>query len=113
MKKNKTGLLTMCLKAGRLTLGMDVAKDGCRSGAAVSVFTASDLSEKSLKEMKYYCGRYGVPLYDLGMTMDEIGTALGKRSGIIAMTDKGFAKSCAEGLTKLPTADTDRMEELD
>ena len=113
MKKNKTGLLTMCLKAGRLTLGMDIAKDGCRSGTVCGVFTACDLSEKILKEMKYYCGRYNVPLYDIGMTMDEIGTALGKRSGIIAVTDRGFAKSCAEGLTKLPTADTDRMEELD
>lgn len=110
--KNKTGLLTMCLKAGRLTLGMDQAKDNCRNGGAFAVFVSSDLSEKSLKEIKYYCGRYNVPLYALEMTMDGIGTALGKRSGIISVNDKGFAKSCAEGLERIETAQTDRMEEL-
>ena len=30
---NKLGLITMCAKAGRLSLGMDMAKDACRSGA--------------------------------------------------------------------------------
>lgn len=108
MKKNKTGLLTMCLKAGRMTLGMDLAKDMCRNGEAFGVFVASDLSEKSLKEIKYYCSRYETPLYSVGMTMDELGTALGKRSGIIAVSDKGFAKSCAEGLDRI---ETDRMED--
>ena len=112
-KKNKTGLLTICLKAGKLTLGMDQAKDGCRGGSACAVFTGTDLSEKSLKEIRYYCGRYNVPLYAIGMTMDEIGTALGKRSGIITVTDRGFARSCAEGLESIETIKTDRMEELD
>ena len=94
--KNKTGLLTMCKKAGRLVTGMDMAKDACRNGTAFAVFAASDLSEKSLKEIMFHCGQGGVPLYAAGMTMDEIGTVLGKRSGIITVTDKGFAK----GLTK-------------
>lgn len=109
MKKDKRGLLTMCMKAGRLRLGMDMTKDSCRSGESFGVFTASDLSEKSLKEVKFFCGKYSTPLYQLEMTMDEIGTALGKRSGIICITDKGFAKSCAEGLDR--TEVIDRMEE--
>ncbi len=103
--KNKIGLLTMCKKAGRLVTGMDMAKDACRNGTAFAVFTASDLSEKSLKEIKFHCGRDGVPIYAAGMTMDEIGTALGKRSGIIAVTDKGFAKGLAKGLTPAETTE--------
>ena len=103
--KNKTGLLTMCKKAGRLVSGMDMAKDACRNGTAFAVFAASDLSEKSLKEIKFHCDQGGVPLYPAGMTMDEIGTVLGKRSGIIAVTDKGFAKGLTKGLTPTDTTE--------
>lgn len=101
--KNKTGLLTICAKAGKLALGMDMAKDGCRNGNAFAVFAASDLSAKSLKELRYYCGRYSVALYALGMTMDEVGDALRKRSGIITVSDKGFAQSLAKGLDSIET----------
>ena len=103
--KNKIGLLTMCKKAGQLVTGMDMAKDACRNGTAFAVFAASDLSEKSLKEIRFHCGQGGAPLYAAGMTMDEIGTALGKRSGIIAVTDKGFAKGLAKGLTPMDTTE--------
>ena len=109
MAKNKTGLLTICAKAGKLALGMDMAKDGCRSGNAFAVFAASDLSEKSLKELRYYCGRYSVKLYALGMTMDEIGDALRKRSGIVTVSDKGFAQSLAKELEPIET-DMDKSE---
>ena len=101
--KNKTGLLTMCRKAGRMVSGMDMAKDACKNGSAYAVFAASDLSEKSLKEIKFHCAQGGVKLYAAGMTMDEIGTALGKRSGIIAVTDKGFAEGLAKGLEPIDT----------
>lgn len=102
--KDKKGLLTMCMKAGRAVLGMDMAKDACNNGAAFAVFAASDLSGKSLKEIAFVCGRNGVPLYEVGMTMDDIGTALGKRSGIITVTDKGFAQGLAKGLTPVGSA---------
>lgn len=96
--KDKRGLLTMCMKSGRMVLGMDMMKDACKNGTAFAVFTACDLSEKSLKEVRFHCGQSRVKLYPLGLTMDELGTALGKRSGIIAVTDKGFAQSLAKGL---------------
>lgn len=104
---NKMGLVTMCRKAGKLSLGMDMAKDACKNGAAFAVFTASDLSEKSLKEARFVCGKYGVKLYSLGMTMDEIWNDLGKRAGVMAMTDKGFAKSCAKGLEEIPVIENE------
>ncbi len=89
-------------------MGMDMAKDACRSGSACAVFTASDLSEKSLKEMRFVCSRYQVGLYALEMSMDQIQKSMGRRTGIIAVTDKGFAKACAEGLRQIaPDADSD------
>ena len=58
-------------------------------------------SEKSFKEVRYICARNSVKLYRLEMTMDDMWYGLGKRAGIIAMTDHGFAKSCAKGLEQI------------
>lgn len=98
---NKLGLISICRKAGKLVMGMDMVKDACNTGTAKAVFTAADFSPKSLKEVKFVCARNGVKLYSLGITMDEIGAGLGKRTGTIAMTDAGFAKSCAKGLEEI------------
>lgn len=98
---NKLGLISMCRKAGKLVMGMDMVKDACNTGTAKAVFTASDFSPKSLKEVKFACARGGVKLYALGITMDEIGEGIGKRTGVVAMTDSGFARSCVKGLPEI------------
>jgi ribosomal protein L7Ae-like RNA K-turn-binding protein len=97
----KLGLISMCRRAGKLVMGMDMVKDACNTGEARAVFTASDFSPKSLKEVKFACARNGVKLYALGITMDEIGNGIGKRTGVLAMTDAGFAKSCVKGLEEI------------
>lgn len=98
---NKMGLISMCRKAGRLVMGMDMVRDACNTGTAKAVFAASDISPKSLKEIKFACARNGVKLYSLGLTMDQIGYDLGKRVGVVAMTDSGFAGSCRKGLEEI------------
>lgn len=101
MSSNKSGILSMSRKAGKLVMGMDMVKDACSVGNAKAVFTATDISEKSLKEVRYTCAKYDVKLYALGMNMDEVALGLGKRVGVVAMTDAGFAKSCAKGLEEV------------
>ena len=98
---SKIGIISMCRKAGKLVMGMDVVKEACANGSAKAVFATSDFSPKSLKEIKFACYRYNVKLYALGMTMDEISAGLGKRTGAMAMTDVGFAKSCMKGLEQI------------
>ncbi len=93
MSKNIMGLVTMCRRAGKLELGLDMAKTACKNGTACCCCAATDLSPKSLKELKFFCFKYDVPLLSLGITMDEVWQELGKRAGITAVTDKGFAKS--------------------
>ncbi len=101
MNNNKTGMITICKKAGKLAVGMDMVKKVCREGSAAAVFITTDISEKSFKEVRYICARNSVKLYRLEMTMDDMWYGLGKRAGIIAMTDHGFAKSCAKGLEQI------------
>ena len=74
---NKIGLVTMCRKAGKLVMGMDMVKDACNTGKACAVFAATDFSPKSLKEIKFNCYKNGIKLYSLGMTMDDIHFGLG------------------------------------
>ena len=99
---NKIGLVTMCRKAGKLVMGMDMVKDACNTGKACAVFAATDFSPKSLKEIKFNCYKNGIKLYSLGMTMDDIHFGLGKRTGVIAICEGGFAKACAKGLEEIP-----------
>lgn len=109
---NKMGLVTMCRKAGKLSLGMDMVKDACRNGTAFTVFAADDLSAKSLKEVKFVCSKYNVKLYSIGLSMDEIWNDLGKRTGVMAILDSGFAKSCAKGLCEISTDETEFYSEF-
>lgn len=96
-----TGSLSMCRRAGKLTLGMDEVKNACRGRRACGVLVASDISKKSLREIGYVCATEEVAIYDTEMTMDEIGACLGKVYAIIAVTDSGFMKSMAKKLKKL------------
>lgn len=98
MNSNKTGIITMCRKAGKLAVGMDMVKKNCAEVKACAVFITTDISEKSFKEVRFTCAKFSVKLYRLDMTMDDMWYGLGKKAGVIAMTDGGFAKSCAKGL---------------
>ena len=91
----------MCRRAGKLVLGMDEVKNACRSKKAMGVIVAKDLSERSLGEIAYTCATEGVKLYRTDCTMDDIGYALGKVYGIIAVTDAGFMKSMAKKLIEI------------
>lgn len=68
---NKIGLVTMCRKAGKLVMGMDMVKDACNTGKACAVFAATDFSPKSLKEIKSISYKSGIKLYSLGLTMER------------------------------------------
>ena len=98
---NKMGLITMCRKAGKLVMGMDMVKDACNTGTAKAVFASTDFSTKSLKEVKFFCEKTNKKLFSLDYTMDEMGFCIGKRAGVIAVTDSGFAKSISKGLEQI------------
>ena len=107
MSKNVMGLITMCRRAGKLSLGLDMAKEACRSRTACGCVAASDLSPKSLKELKFACFKNDVPLYALGLTMDEVWQELGKRAGIMAVNDKGFWKALIKSLEPIEIDEND------
>lgn len=101
MNSNKTGILTMARKAGKVAMGMDMVKKSCGDGSAATVLVTTDISPKSLKEARFSCTKSAVKLFRIDMTMDEMADTLGKRAGVIAITDGGFARSCTKGLEEI------------
>lgn len=91
-KKRKTAdLLSICIKAGRSVKGFDSAKEAVAGGKAFCVLTAADASPKTVKEIRFYCEKSGVPIYDVPLEKSDIGRLCGKDTAVLAICDKGFA----------------------
>lgn len=105
-KKRKTAdLLTICVKAGRTAKGFDSAADAVKSGKAHCVLTACDISQKTLKEAEFVCGKHNVPVLKTELTKAETGLLCGKETAVIAVCDKGFAAGFARIINKDNTAE--------
>lgn len=88
--KNLTQNLGLCRKAGALIIGFDAVAEVLKKGKAAGVLTASDVSDKTLKEIKFHAERYKVQVLPLPAVMDELKSVTGKRAGILAITDEGL-----------------------
>ena len=91
-------LMSICRRAGKLTLGKDEVKGSVHSGKAYIVLVTSDLSERSLSEISRVCEEYETPIYEIPESMNDVGSALGKVYGIMSVTDAGFAKAAVKRL---------------
>ena len=85
--------LGLSMRAGKLSFGYDTVKAAVQEGKVFLLLTASDLSEKSGKEVRYLSEHYEIPLLPLPKTQAELRGIIGKLTGILAVTDKGLAQS--------------------
>ena len=83
--------MSLCKRAGRFLMGFDMVKQAVLDGRARLVVTASDLSDKTLKEIRRICEEWNVPLRKVPFTMDQLWMELNKRAGVAAIVDQGFA----------------------
>ena len=73
-KKRKTSdLLSICIKAGKTVKGFDSMKEAVIKGTAACVLTASDASDKTVKETEFICGKYNLPVLKTELTKSDIG----------------------------------------
>ncbi|MCL1831417.1 MAG: 50S ribosomal protein L7 [Oscillospiraceae bacterium] len=91
MNSNALNTLGLCKKAGKLVTGFDAVVADIRNAAGVLV--TSDLSEKTRKEITFHCDKHNRKLVELDCTMTDIQNVLNKKTGIIAVLDKGFFES--------------------
>lgn len=90
-KRKTSDLLSICFKAGKAVRGFDSAKEKVLGGEAFCVLTAADASEKTVKEARFVCGKYNVPVIAVELEKADIGRLCGKETAVIAVCDKGFA----------------------
>ena len=103
MGQNKVlTLLGFASKASKLQFGMDAAVNSLKKKRAMLIVTAQDLSEKSKKEILFYAkGNNNTPVITLpDCDIETLSKSVGKRAGIIAVSDEGFAKAIGEAVNK-------------
>lgn len=88
-----SGTLSMCRRAGRLTGGMDEVKGACARGEARAVLVTRDFSDNSFNEIKRTAEKFRVPIIIIDMSMDDVGGSVGRRFGVMAVCDAGFARA--------------------
>ncbi len=93
MKTDSTlSLLGFAAKAGKLSFGTHATEFAISSKKANLVLTAEDISEKTVKELKYRADKNGIKVISLiGIDTGSLSSRVGKSCGIVAVNDKGFA----------------------
>jgi ribosomal protein L30E len=85
------GALTIARKAGKLILGFDAVCESLKAGNAKLAIITADVSKKTEKEVRYYSERSKIDVMAVSLTMDDVYKAVGKKSGVISVTDSGLA----------------------
>jgi len=84
--------LGICKRAGKLFFGFETTKTAMQKGQVEIIFLAADLSEKTNKEMHFLASQFDVELLQTDYSMQELGSSIGKKTGIIAVSDLGLAQ---------------------
>lgn len=92
MNRRLLSLLGIARKAGKLSLGSDAACGAALAGGCPLILFASDLSPRTARTVSAAAARGNTETAVLHVNMDEIGCAIGKRTGVLAVNDMGFAK---------------------
>ena len=90
-------LLGFASKSGNLSFGADSVKESLKRGKAKLVVIASDISEKSQKEIHFFASKNNTPVINVNYDISVLSHATGKKGGIISVNEKGFADAIKGG----------------
>ena len=103
------GVIGLARKGGLLTMGEEATGAACRAGQAAAVFTASDISENSLRRAAHYASVAGVEHFLLSPSKAELGEICGRESlAMFAVLDVGMALTIAKRFS----SDEEKLERL-
>ena len=89
--------LSLCRKAGALTMGFDAVEDAAVRGKAWLVLAASDASEKTVQRMRYAVGDL-VDVLSMPLTQARLAEISRRPVAVYAVTDRNLAKLCFDRL---------------
>lgn len=93
MEKSKQilSMLSLSKRAGKLVCGFDAVCEELNKKQWNTVFTASDLSEKTKKEILRECKEHFFMQIQLPLTMDDLAVITHKKVGVVCVTNQSFA----------------------
>lgn len=92
MNSQLLSFLGIARRANALTLGFDPAVEAMSGGKVCLLLLAEDLSSRTLRNITAAAQKNRVQTIVLEkISMDQIGAAIGKRTGIVAVNDEGFS----------------------
>ena len=86
-------MLGLARRAGKLESGFDAAVIAAREGKAALLLAARDISEKTFQNLRYEAEKAGIPVVRIPADIEETRRACGRKAGVHALTDRGFAKA--------------------
>ena len=90
------GILGIAAKAGKIISGFDAIQDGVKRKQVNLIIVAKETSEKTQKEMRFICDKYGIPLIVFG-NIEGNSHAIGKKNrALIGICDEGLSKKFLE-----------------
>lgn len=91
-------MLGMARRAGKLSMGHDMAQKAIREHKAKVLIFACDVSDRLIKEFEVWCDKFNPNLICLKIdeAIDEIHMALGYKAGVITVNDENFSKRIIE-----------------
>jgi ribosomal protein L7Ae-like RNA K-turn-binding protein len=84
-------MLGIATKAGKLALGTEAAKESIVKHKCALVVMASDLSERTVRHFALSAEKSGIKTLKVDVTMEGMAKSVGKKTGVIAVNDMGFA----------------------
>lgn len=91
-------MLGICRRAGKLSSGFDQVVEELKSGKAQGAVVASDISEKTKKNISFFCEEAGKQMLCIPQTQMEISAAVGKRAGVFSVSDGGLFEAVRKTL---------------
>lgn len=89
-------------RAGKLHAGFDETERCARKNRGCLIVTSSDISEKTLKEVRFLAKRYSAQVLAVSFTKLQLGEALGTREvAVFAVSDKSFAGALKDAAGQL------------
>ena len=86
-------LLSLCRRAGKLRIGYDAVEQAARRREAAAVLLSRELAERTRRHAEQFCRQTRTPVYFLSYSFDDLAPFLGRRAGILCITDTPFAKA--------------------
>ena len=94
MNNDLKGVLGLCRRAGKMSLGHDAAVTSIKQRKAFIAVTCFDASDRLKKEIADECGfdSRKTKFIIADFTMEDIGFVIGKKAGVFTVDDENFAK---------------------